>query len=415
MDMIQTLKDVVSIESVTEPGEGGYPYGSRPAGALDYMLGKCRSFGFRTVNSDYAYGYAEIGEGEEIIGILGHLDVVPAGDGWNMPPFEAVEQNGRIYGRGTIDDKGPMVAAVYAMKDLLGSGMKLNKRIRILFGQTEENGDWYDIEAYLQHEEPITYGFTPDSEFPAVYSEKGILIVNVAMPLATSGLTAASGDNAPNMVPDCCSLTIGDSVYEGKGHSAHGSTPWEGSNAITAAVSEAKAGSACCFTRMYRDLFADCHHGEHAGIGFEDAESGKLTMNPGLLLIEENTVKLFLDIRFPVSYSAEDVISGLNSALEPYGAIASEKYRMNPIYTPVSSPVMQSLLGAYRMVTEDMSEPLVCGGGSYARAMDNIVAFGPLMPGQEKVEHIANEYIEIRQMHELREIYRKALENLLLI
>ena len=170
--MINTLKELVSIDSVCEMGEGGFPYGSGPAKALDCVLSKAEDLGFRTKNADYKYAFAEIGQGDEIVAVLGHLDVVPAGEGWNTPAFEATEKDGRIYGRGTVDDKGPTVAAMYAMKDLLDRGKPLNKRVRLIFGQCEEKGDWKDIEAYKANEELPCCGFTPDAEFPALYGEK---------------------------------------------------------------------------------------------------------------------------------------------------------------------------------------------------------------------------------------------------
>ena len=168
--MIKHLQELLSIESVANHGENGTPYGVGPAKALEYMLTLCEQLGFRTKNAGGRYGYAEIGEGKEIIGVLGHLDVVPAGSGWDYPPFAGTVDNGRLYGRGALDDKGPMLISVYAARDLAKEyaekGKTMNKRIRLIFGQTEENGDWYDMDAYVAEEEKISYGLRLTGIFP---------------------------------------------------------------------------------------------------------------------------------------------------------------------------------------------------------------------------------------------------------
>ncbi len=414
MDMIKSLKEAVSIDSVTNRGEGGYPYGSGPAKALDYMLAKAESIGFRTVNPDYKYGYAEIGEGEEIIGVLGHLDVVPAGDGWNTPPFEATEIDGNIYGRGTIDDKGPIIAAMYAVKDLVEAGEPLNKRIRFIFGQTEEAGEWNDIEDYKANEELPTCGFTPDAEFPALYGEKGIMFLTIEMPLEESGLDAAEAGSVPNIVPGLCKLVINGKVYEAEGVPAHGSMPWLGENAITNACKAAVAdGASSKFVDMYMETLADSHHGEKAGVAFEDEESGKISVNPGVLRVEDGKVILTVDTRRPVTFTADQEVEALEKRFAEYGVKITPIFQNRSVFMPKDGETITALIDAYREITGDMSEPLVIGGGTYARGMDNIVAFGPVYPGQEAVEHKANEFIGIEHMNELRKIYAKAFQNLL--
>lgn len=408
--MIEVLKKLVSIESVAQPGQGGLPYGAGPAAALDYILSICDSFGFRTKNADGLYGFAEIGSGEELIGILCHLDVVPAGKGWDYPPFEGTIAGDRLYGRGVIDDKGPAVASVFAMKDLLDSGKPLNKRIRIIFGQTEENGDWTDIEEYKRCEELPDYGFTPDGDFPALYGEKGIMLVKLCMPLSESGFESVAGGSAPNMVADYCQAQIGGRKFEAFGKSAHGCAPWGGDNAITKmmAQSQEEAG----FAKMYMTLIGDCLYGEKMGCAFEDEESGKLSMNAGKICVEDDQVCLYLDIRYPVTYEAKAVLAAIELAAAPYGVSADFIHHMNPVYMDKDGPVMKRLLGAYRSVTGDLSEPLVIGGGTYARSMDNIIAFGPNIPGHECTEHEKNEYILLADLETIRKVYRRALEAL---
>ncbi len=413
-DMLKSLCGLLEIESIAGAPEGMYPFGEGPARALDYVLALCRSFGFRTKNADYRYGYAEIGEGEELIGILAHLDTVPAGEGWNYPPFAGTLADGQLYGRGVEDDKGPAIACVYAMRDLLESGVPLRKRIRLILGQDEETGDWRDISEYCKNEEIPHYGFTPDGSFPAIYGEKGILIAGMAMPLAESGLTDAVGGSAPNMVPDRCRAVVGGVTYTAEGRSAHGSTPQEGENAITKLMQRlAQLPQPPRFAAGYTALMGDSLCGAHMGIDLRDEQSGLLTINAGQLAVEEGEVRVYFDIRYPVTASGETVLARMRAAAAPYGLRVWKRHEMRPVYMDKNSRVIRSLLAAYREQTGDMGEPLVVGGGTYARAMENIVAFGPGRPDRASTEHEADEHLPVEELLRLREIYRAALEKLL--
>ncbi|MGN0658275.1 MAG: Sapep family Mn(2+)-dependent dipeptidase [Emergencia sp.] len=409
--MIEALKGLLEIESIADHGRDGYPYGPGPAEALDYVLKLCESMGFATKNADGKYGYAEIGQGDELIGILCHLDVVPAGNGWNYPPFAGTVDHGRLYGRGALDDKGPAVANIFAMKDLLDSGRPLNKRIRIIFGQTEENGDWYDLDAYKASEELPSYGYTPDGDFPAIYVEKGILLIKLSMDLADSGFISLEAGKVPNMVPDVCRAVTASGTYETSGKAAHGSAPWSGENALTKMME--KLEEEAPFARMYMELIGYDVFGEKLGIRCSDEESGELSLNTGMVKLEDGKLSLYLDIRHPVTISRGTILDLVSLAAAPYGASAETVHYMKPVYLDRKSPVMNCLLSAYQSVTGDQSEPLIIGGGTYARSMDNIIAFGPTLPGHENREHKEDEYILLEDLEALREIYRRAMEGLL--
>lgn len=417
-DMIKKICELVSIESVTgaEPLQWK-PYGEKVDEALKYILSLCESFGFRTKNCDGRIGYAEIGQGDDIIAVLCHLDVVPSGGGWTFEPFEGTVKDGKLYGRGVIDDKGPAITAIYAMRDILCSKKKLEKRIRIIFGLQEESGDWQDIAYYKANEELPTMGFTPDSKFPAIYCEKGIAVFRLEMPLNISGFLDAKGGEAANMVPDYAQCTVrgadGRTEYlDADGISAHGSRPEEGKNAISALMNQIlNANIDCKFAHWYvKHLGSDCN-GNGIDCAFED-ESGKLTLNPGKLYTEGDKLVLMLDVRYPVTYTALQVLERLQCIAIPYGIDVSLYSEEKPVHIARNSKIMRSLLSAYESCTGEVALPEIIGGGTYARAMDNIAAFGPVFPGRERMEHKADEFVFIEDLKKAREIYRTALERL---
>lgn len=414
--MIEALKGLLAIESVADHGKDGYPYGPGPAKALEYTLDLCRRMGFRVKNADGKYGYAELGEGREIIGVLSHLDVVPAGKGWDYPPYAGTVEDGRLYGRGTLDDKGPAVISIFAARDLAdeyaAAGKEFPRRLRLIFGQTEENGDWYDMEAYVANEEPVTCGITPDGDFPAIYCEKGIVVATLTMPLEGSGILSAFGGSAPNVVPDECEIVTAAGTLHTTGKPAHGSAPWQGENAIDKALVQL-AARGIPFAAAYDALFGGDVYGQKLGLAAQSPDSGPLSLNVGMLRLEDGQLRLTVDIRHPETTTGQAVLDTLRTAAEAQGFTLLPASPLHPVYLDKNGPVMQRLLKAYRDETGDMSEPLAIGGGTYARAMDNIIAFGPNFPGEESREHEANEYITLANMSRLRRIYREAFRSLL--
>lgn len=417
--MLEVLKDLISVKSVAERGQGKHTYGDGPFQALEYVLRLADEMGFRTVNNG-AYGFAEIGCGKELIGILAHLDTVDSGDGWNYPPFKGTVADGKIYGRGAIDDKGPAVASLFAMKDVMDK-MNPDKRIRLILGQTEENGDWQDIREYMDNEDIPDYGFTPDGSFPAIFSENGIITTVISMPLKNSGIKFASGGKASNIVPDRCEVYTSRGKYSGCGRSVHGSTPWLGKNAITDAmmkVVDAEGEIDQPFASMYMNCIANLHHGENLGIDLPCGDAVRTSVNPGKIITSSDTLSLVLEVRYPVMYTAAQIFEKLRSSLEKYsgaGVTVIEKNEMLPVCVDKNGPVINSLLDAYRDVTGEMSQPVATGGATYARAMKNIIAFGPKFPGTESTEHKSDEFIYLDEFYKLRKIYGKALINLLRI
>ena len=411
-EMIEALQKLVSFQSIAKEEGPEYPYGKEVHRAKEYVLNLAKSFGMRVTDVPGKYAYIEIGEGPRLIGILSHLDVVPAGDGWTQDPFGGEIVDGKIYGRGTTDDKGPTIAVLYAMK-ALKEKTTLPARIRLILGQTEENGEWRDIEAYTEAEEIPECGFTPDGDFPAIQNELGAMVFQVEMPLEASGFLEGEGGTAPNMVPAHARVKTEFAAYEASGKACHGCAPWLGVTGISALMEKVhRAEPENRFAEMYADLIGKTIYGEKLGIAAED-ESGKLTLNAGLLEVGADKVTLMVDIRYPAKKNPDEISGSLVRQFSSYGASCECVYQVRPLYTPSDSPVLGALLSAYREVTGDESRPISIGGGTYAKAMPNMVAFGPNFPGHENREHMEDEYILVDDFLKLEEIYERALVYLL--
>jgi predicted dipeptidase len=426
------LAELLRIPSVCSEGTDGYPFGPAVDQALRKALDTAAELGFRTHYGDGGYyGYAEVGEGPEMLGILGHLDVVPPGKlkDWQHDPFDPIEKDGMLFARGSQDDKGPLLASLFAVKALLDSGVKLNKRVRFIFG-TDEETLWRCINRYKEKEEPPTIGFSPDARFPLIYAEKGLL----QLTLEGKNLTGVqlSGGSAFNTVPDAMFY---DSVLveeladkldalgfayewkedgiEVKGKAAHAMIPEEGVNAITrlcialhAVGIESKAinfisqelGEDPYATR----IFGDC----------SDAPSGKLKFNVGLIHLGEKE-QISIDTRIPVTVPKEEVVRKLTAAASRYGLEYKEFDWLAPLYLPQDHPVIQTLLKVYRQFSGDqVTEPIALGGATYARAFKNCVAFGPLFPGELLTEHEPNERLILENLFLAMRIYAYAVYEL---
>ena len=205
-NIIKSTQEIIRIKSVEAEAKPNMPFGEGPYKALEKALELSKEMGFDTKNLEGYAGYAEFGEGEETVGVLVHLDVVPEGEGWTYPPYGGEIHDGKIFGRGTTDDKGPAIATLYAMKALKDSEIPLSRKIRIIFGTNEETG-WGCMDYYFKHENPPTMAFTPDADFPVIHGEKGIIVFDLVQKINSNGccgiiVRELKGGNAPNMVPD---------------------------------------------------------------------------------------------------------------------------------------------------------------------------------------------------------------------
>lgn len=428
-DIINSTIKLVNIESVFNE-DSEYPFGREIDKALKETLNLCENLGFKTYYNKF-YGYAEIGEGDELIGILGHLDVVPAGDleSWDYPPFDAKVVDGKIYGRGTQDDKGPTIAAIYAVKALLDSGVKFNKRVRFIFGTDEENL-WRDMKEYVANEEIPNYGFTPDSTFPMINAEKGLLQFILKSEKGCK-LNLKAGD-AFNAVPDKAiyegekinelekelnSLGYEYKKEEGKivvlGKAAHASKPQVGINAIARlCIALNNIGIECNAIRFVKDIIGETYYGENIASGWEDV-SGKLTLNIGKIEINNEKQLIGIDARIPVTYDKDEFVKRVSDISYKYGLEYQEYDYLKAIYVPEEHKLIKILRRVFEEETGLDSKPLSSGGATYARAMDNFVAFGAVFPGRPKTEHQANEYVVINDLIKAAKIYAKAVYELI--
>lgn len=404
--MKNSLEKLVAIPSVKAAPLPGKPFGGEIDRALNETLALCASMGFTTRSLDGYCGVAEIGEGEDF-GILVHLDVVPVGGGWLSDPWTLTERDGKLFGRGTCDDKGPALAALYAVKAILDEGLAPKKKIKFIFGCDEESG-WACMKHYEKVEKMPAMGISPDADFPVINCEKGILHLKLTFD-KPEGVEVISGGQRPNMVADSCTarLTAGTEL-ETKGVAAHGSTPEKGENAIVkmlGAIAREHDG----WTRFY-EMF-NSHDGEGVGVKLSDKESGNLTMNLGVVASTSDKVSFTIDIRFPITYKKDDIITRVQEKTEAL-SIEQLEYQA-PLYVAEDNELVTALMDAYVHVTGDKkARPITIGGGTYARALPLGVAFGTTFPGEPSVAHMPNEYLSVDSAKKSLEIYYKALKKL---
>lgn len=460
-NMIEDLQNLVRIKSIDELGiQGQPPFGKGVQEVFSQMLAMGKREGFDTFNAQGFGGHIEWkaqpceGHEPEVMAILGHLDVVPEGSGWEMDPYGGEIREGRIYGRGTSDNKAPLVAAFYAMKALREAGYRPKKTIRMILGLDEET-NWDGMEKYLKIAGKPDFGFTPDGSFPVIHGEKGVLTFEIAAKFSkTAGkakgiqLCSIQGGTAANSVPDVAKAVImcpegydeirrraeefnkekeGRLSCKGRGKSleisvsgvsAHGSTPWKGINAISILMeflgklqfANDGAGDFIDFYNKYIGYETD---GSSMGCGLADEVSGALVWNTGMLHMTEEAAGLTVNIRYPISCTEKQVYEAMMPLIDRYGYGVLKGSHNAPIYLPKDHPVVEALMGAYQEFTGDMdSEPMIIGGASYARAIPNAVCFGMLFPGEEDRMHQKNEFVSIESMEKAAKIFAEAIVRL---
>ena len=458
-ELLQTAMRFLSIPSVKDEAHAspGAPFGPEIQRAMQFVVDECRKMGLAVRELDGYAAHAEMGQGEELVGILCHVDVVPPGEGWTTPPFQPAIRHGKLYARGALDDKGPTIAAMYAVKIIKELGLPLSRRVRLIFGGDEESG-WKCMERYFAEEEMPTFGFAPDAVFPMISAEKGILDVHMAYrPTSEEGNTPPSlrlvsfqAGQRLNMVPaEATAVVTGDGEVLGRlkrrfemdvvrpgrgklaqiggqltltcyGKAAHGMEPEKGVNAGLMMAhflrNEPFSGPDKGFLDALVQAFYGDFHGTSLGIAYADDVTGPLTVNLGLIQYthDDNTPegKLGMTIRYPVTTPFEETMEKLRSGAARWGLDIASYTNKEPHHVDTEHFLVKTLRRVYEEHTGLDSTPLSIGGGTYARTLKAGVAFGPLFPGREETAHQVNEYIHVDDLLKATAIYAHAIYEL---
>ena len=427
-EMVSTLQKVITFDTVKSAPQPNAPFGNGARECLDFVLALAKEWGLDTYDDDGFAGHVDYkGTGDEVLGILGHLDVVPAkeSDGWIHPPFGGVIDNGKLFGRGTMDDKGPMIACLYAVKALKESGFVPSKTIRLIFGCDEESG-MQCVKHYFDHMPKPTVSFSPDGDFPVINREKGIYQFDINFGKIDSNVLDIYAGERTNVVAGKCVTKLSKTVDLGEyanlfedagdcyaltthGKNAHGSTPQEGLNAtwktfeVLAKLFPNDKALGFVASKMLD------YTGAAWGIKLTDAESGALTCNIGVVRVVDGCLKISVDVRFPVTYTC-DQFYNLVTSVTPYQVCPD--HISEPLFVPADSFLVETLLSTYDDAVGGKSEPLAIGGGTYSRCLPNCVAFGPLFPGEEQTIHMPNEAISLDNLKKMTLIYLDAIQRL---
>ena len=335
-EMISGIKRIVQIDSVQREAKPGMPFGEGINTALEETLKLACELGFETENVDHMVGIAKYGTGEDYIGIMGHLDVVPVGEGWNYAPFSAYEdENGRIYSRGILDNKGPTLSCLYALYAIKELGIELKYPVYILFGTNEETG-FNDLKHFLEVRKPPIMGWTPDCKYPVVYAERG--------------------RSAYRVSTDIENKTV--------------------------------------FNQFINDyILSDNGFANKLGLDIDDPEFGKMQLNNKRLVDLDEKLGFDFSFSYPASISNDTIKERIKSKLTKELHVECI-HNYNPVFFDKNGFLCKTLQSAYEDITGTDGTPVTTTGGTYAKIMPNIVPFGPSFPGQRGIGHNPNAWMD---------------------
>lgn len=431
---VASLKRLIAVPSFNseDSAVAGAPFGVGPRAALDEVLAIADELGFDCFcDPDGYYGYADVGSGDSCFGIVCHVDTVPAGDvsAWDFPPFELNCSDGVLFGRGVQDDKGPTVAALFAVKAILDAGFSFDRKIRFIFG-TDEEILWRCLAEYNKKEDPIDLGIAPDAEFPLIYAEKG---------LQQSYLVGAGSDELSVDVVDSFNAVPSTAFYGGErlddvkkalldrdfafsesdegitvsGKSVHAMNAPEGINAISRlAIALADVFPNVGVLQFFKKFDQEAHGANLLGNVFDEA-SGQLTFNISSLQINSSESRVQIDLRIPVTVDHDQLIQQLSQAVKKFGLEYVDFDYLKPLYVPTDSDLVKTLMASYQDVSGDRdSKPQISGGATFARTMPNTVAFGAMLPTTPDFMHQANERWSKADMRLSMKIFAEAIYRL---
>lgn len=357
--MIGHIIDVVKIPSIESEAKENAPFGEEVNRALLKALEISEDLGFRTRNIDGYMGYAQFGEGDDYIGVVGHLDVVPTEHGWINSPFSGHIEDGRIYSRGVLDNKGPIMSALYGLYAIKESGLKLSKPVRIIFGTDEESG-FEDLTYYLTKEKPPIMGFTPDCKYPVVYGERGRAKISISVDIDNENRDDATKE---------------------------------------------------FFNFVNKYFLSSNSNGDRLGINYSDKEFGLMQMRGYKLSSSAKSLSFSCALSYPAVVTVEEILKQIKSKCTENIKVTLD-HNYNPVRFEKDCDLVKGLQKAYEEVTGLDGTPVTTTGGTYAKAMPNIVPFGPSFPGQKGIAHNPNEYMDICDLEMNAKIYAQAIYNL---
>ena len=453
-DLLADLFSLLEINSERDDSKADneHPFGPGPVQALHKFLEIAERDGYETKNVDNYAGHFTFGEGEEELGIFAHMDVVPAGSGWNTDPYKPEIIDGKLYARGSSDDKGPTMACYYGLKIIKDLGLPVSKRVRFVVGTDEESG-WQDMDYYFKHvglPEP-DFGFSPDAEFPIINGEKGNITEYLHFANSNDGsfkLKSFTGGLRENMVPESATAIFTAAVDAAEldkklqdfaaahkvsaslkengdalevtviGKSAHGSTPEDGINGATYLALFLNqfdfAGDAKAYLEVAAQVLHEDFAGEKLGIAYTDAKMGALSMNAGVFHFDsakaDNTIAL--NIRYPQGTDPKTIQAGLEKVAGVVSVSLSE-HGHTPHYVPADDELVATLLSVYEKQTGLKGHEQVIGGGTFGRLLKRGVAFGAMFPGYVNTMHQANEFTDVEDLFRAAAIYAEAIYELI--
>ena len=451
-DMLADLFSLLEINSERDDSlaYAQHPFGPGPVKALEKFLEIAARDGYPTKNVDNYAGHFEYGEGDEVLGIFAHMDVVPAGSGWDTDPYTPTIKDDRIYARGSSDDKGPTMACYYGLKIIKELGLPTSKKVRFIVGTDEESG-WADMDYYFAHvglPKP-DFGFSPDAEFPIINGEKGNITEYLHFAGANSGaavLHSFTGGLRENMVPESATAVVSGQLpglvdeldafakehqltftYEelpgGQitvtlvGKSAHGAMPASGVNGATYLARFLTqfdfAGSAKDYLHVAGDILWQDHEGQALGVALVDDKMGALSMNAGVFRFDDKEANntIALNFRYPKGTSPEAIQAVLEKL--PVERVSLSEHGHTPHYVPLEDPLVQTLLAVYEKQTGLKGHEQVIGGGTFGRLLERGVAYGAMYPDSIDTMHQANEFIALKDFFGAAAIYAEAIYELI--